>query len=104
MNLWSNTNPYWLSKRRCCDHQTHTPLKLAEYLFNDIPLKVSFSSTFEGSLGIWGLGQLALAHMLWETHGLGTLDWFAEEGRTPPLRKVVIKYTFQVSHPHPYFR
>lgn len=37
------------------------------------------SSTFEGSLGIWGLGQLALAHIKEGTHGLGTLDWFAEE-------------------------
>lgn len=37
------------------------------------------SSTFEGSLGIWGLGQLALTHIKEGTHGLGTLDWFAEE-------------------------
>ena len=43
------------------------------------------SSTFEGSLGIWGLAQLAMQHLNGETHGLGTLDWFAEECVQPTL-------------------
>ena len=43
-------------------------------IFFDHPSKrVIFSSTFEGSLGIWGLGQLALHHSPHEAHGLGTL-------------------------------
>ena len=43
------------------------------------------SSTFEGSLGIWGLAQLAMNHLDDETHGLGTLGWFAEECVQPIL-------------------
>ena len=43
------------------------------------------SSTFEGSLGIWGLAQLAMHHLNDETHGLGTLNWFAEECVQPTL-------------------
>ena len=38
-----------------------------------------FSSTFEGSLGLWGLGQLALRYAPNFTHGLDTLGWFEEE-------------------------
>ena len=49
-------------------------------IFSDHPSKrIVFSSTFEGSLGIWGLSQLALLHAPEETHGLGTLSWFKEE-------------------------
>lgn len=48
-------------------------------------VKGVISSTFEGSLGIWGLGQLALSHIDNGIHGLGTLDWFAEEVVDPPL-------------------
>lgn len=44
-----------------------------------------FSSTFEGSLGLWGLGQLALHYAPDQTHGLGTLDWFAQECVSPSL-------------------
>ena len=50
-------------------------------------VKGVISSTFEGSLGIWGLGQLALSHTEKEKHGLGTLDWFAKEVVAPPLRR-----------------
>lgn len=58
-----------------------------QHILQQYPVKGVISSTFEGSLGIWGLGQLALSHMEKETHGLGTLDWFAEEVVTPPLRR-----------------
>ena len=55
-------------------------------IFLDHPSKrVIFSSTFEGSLGIWGLGQLALHHSPNESHGLGTLGWYDEECVSPRL-------------------
>ncbi len=46
-----------------------------------------FSSTFEGSLGIWGLGQLARQHHPHGTHGLGTLGWFGQECVNQPLNE-----------------
>ena len=58
-----------------------------QHILQRYSVKGVISSTFEGSLGIWGLGQLALSHMEKETHGLGTLDWFAQEVVTPPLRR-----------------
>ena len=55
-------------------------------LIKDHPDKrIIISSTFEGSLGLWGLGQLALHYAPSEIHGLGTLSWFKEECVTPPL-------------------
>ena len=48
-------------------------------------IQAIFSSTFEGSLGLWGLGQLALQYAPNSTHGLGTLGWFKEECVQPPL-------------------
>lgn len=57
-----------------------------QQLLHDHPgVKGVISSTFEGSLGLWGLGQLAQSHIDNGTHGLGTLNWFADEVVDPPL-------------------
>lgn len=54
-------------------------------ILNRYDVRGVISSTFEGSLGIWGLSQLALHYLNDETHGLGTLEWFAEECVNPIL-------------------
>ena len=66
-------------------------------------VKGVISSTFEGSLGIWGLGQVALNHIHKGTHGLGTLDWFAEEVVSPPLYRTIQKLYLPSKAPSPLF-
>ncbi len=66
-------------------------------------VKGVISSTFEGSLGIWGLGQLALNHIHNGTHGLGTLDWFAEEIVAPPLHRTIQTLYVPSKAPSPLF-
>ena len=66
-------------------------------------VKGVISSTFEGSLGIWGLGQLALNHIHNGTHGLGTLDWFAEEIVAPPLHYTMQELYLPSKAPSPLF-
>ena len=60
-------------------------LNWKEMLQDNPSKRAIFSSTFEGSLGLWGLGQLALQYAHSCTHGLGTLGWFKEECVHPPL-------------------
>ncbi len=61
------------------------------------------SSTFEGSLGLWGLGQLALHHLPKGIHGLGTLGWFAEECVVPPLQTSSSRLYIPLAPPKPNF-
>ena len=61
------------------------------------------SSTFEGSLGIWGLGQLALSHRPNQVHGLGTLSWFQEEIVQQPLQYTDSTLTIPARAPQPIF-
>lgn len=59
--------------------------KWKDHLRDHPTIQAIFSSTFEGSLGLWGLGQLALQYAPKTTHGLGTLGWFEEECVYPSL-------------------
>lgn len=61
------------------------------------------SSTFESSLGIWGLGQLALRYAPDGTHGLGTLDWFAEDCVNQPLQRTINELYLTSKSPSPLF-
>ncbi len=61
------------------------------------------SSTFEGSLGMWGLGQLALHHLPTGIHGLGTLGWFAEDCVLQPLQTHASRLHLPLNPPPPKF-
>ena len=66
-------------------------------------VKPVISSTFETSLGIWGLGQLALQYAPNSIHGLGTLDWFAEDIVHQPLQRSVNTLSLLSQPPLPLF-
>ena len=61
------------------------------------------SSTFEGSLGLWGLGQLAHSSISGGIHGLGTLNWFADEAVDRSLTYSQNILTLQSQPPTPIF-
>ena len=75
-----------------------------QQLLHDHPsVKGVISSTFEGSLGLWGLGQLAQSHIDNGIHGLGTLNWFAEEVVEPPLTYTDRILRLNIKPPTPIF-
>ena len=66
-------------------------------------IKPVFSSTFETSLGIWGLGQLALQYAPNNIHGLGTLNWLAEDIVHQPLQHTLSTLSLLSQPPLPLF-
>ena len=46
---------------------------------------IILSSTFESSLGLWGLGHLAAEVQPNQAHGLGTLRWFEKDTTSFPI-------------------
>ena len=55
----------------------HSQKSIENFAQTGLPL--IFTSTFETSLGIWYIAQISQQYSPAETHGLATLDWFAQD-------------------------